>query len=331
LSSATVDPLFTDKKNGTSNVYLISHLQRHWNDIFNMPGCHQVIFISGTNSVVYNSLLALSACHLRLTSPSSQHYVAECFQQSLALKHYRKTLETPYNKLDQPTLDGLLLSTVLLNILAFGQQEYHKANADTNPIESWVFSQHEDRLGWLALQAGVKPLMLSMASRSMSYMDDSMLFLGPILFGEDRKIWPEIGRAPNLENVPQDWITFFGLRDPNTLDVFGHPVAALMHLRNLSPTPESVYLCFQFLWKLTPTFRQLLYERNERAMWIIGCWLGLMYRFGDIWWCYNRVVKDYHAICSFLRELKLPLRPGLEGKMWKVLVDELESCACPGT
>jgi|SRR5271154_1581921 len=119
-----------------------------------MPRSYEIISLSKSHSLVRNTILAITACHLRRVSPGIlQHRIAERFQHSLALQDYQRVLDTPREKLGRSGVDALLLSTVLLNILAFALPESETAGGggDHDPSTSWVFSPREDWLGWLAL------------------------------------------------------------------------------------------------------------------------------------------------------------------------------------
>jgi hypothetical protein len=76
-------------------------------------------------------------------------------------------------------------------------------------------------------------------------------------------------------------------------------------------------------------FRELIYHRDERALWLFGYWLGIMCRFKGMWWCERRVQRDYRAICLWLCKLRVTQRPGREGQLWGIMMDELQSATHP--
>lgn len=63
-------------------------------------------------------------------------------------------------------------------------------------------------------------------------------------------------------------------------------------------------------------FRALLCDRDERALWLLGYWLGLMSRFEGLWCCDKRVRRDYKAMRMWLEQAKVTIRPGVEGEHW---------------
>jgi len=331
LSAVIVVPFSSPSaKNGTSSIDLMQHFQRHWAEIFHMPRSHEIISLSKSNSLVRNTLLAITACHLRHVSPGIlQHRIAEHFQHSLALQDYQRVLDTPREKLGQSGVNALLLSAVLLNILAFALPESETAGGgnEPDPSTSWVFSPREDRLGWLALQAGLRPLLISMAA----YLDKTLSFLNLIFLGAEKENWALAVVSRGLEGVPEIWIKVFGLDGAScgcdcetTGDIFRSLVTVLVQLRDLEPIRLNAFKNLQFLGKVHPEFRALLYDRDERALWLFGYWLGLMCRFEGMWWCDKRVRRDYKAILMWLERLHLTERAGIEGKMWREMMKDFE-------
>ncbi|KAK7408243.1 hypothetical protein QQX98_009606 [Neonectria punicea] len=289
-----------------------------------MPFSQEIVSLSESHSLVRNTILAITACHLRHVSPGIIHHrVAEHFQQSLALQDYQTTLDTPRQELGQSDVDVLLLSAVLLNILALALPQ-----SETSELSnSWVFSPREDRLGWLALQAGLRPLIVSMAEENLNI---TLNFLGRLFLGEGTETLTVVPLTNSLEEVPKSWIRVFTLDcepDEDNVDlggVFRFPIAVILRLRDLKPIRLNALKNFAFLSKMKPEFRDLLYRRDERALWIFGYWLGLMRRFKGLWWCEERVNRDYQAILTWLGYLRLTDRPGSEGEMWEKMMKDLE-------
>jgi hypothetical protein len=353
LSAVTVVPFPSPSAaNGTSSLELMQHFQKHWVEIFDMPRSCEIIPLSQSYSHVRNTILTISACHLRHLAPDiPQHRVAEHFQQSLALQEYQKALDTPLEALGQPGVDALLVSAILLNILAFALPSYEDvSHKDPDPTTSWVFSPRKDRVGWLAMQAGLKPLLQA----TTKYLDKTLSFLATICFGLGHDKWEFVGVGEGLEQVPDTWIEVFELtsgecgcergilhhgaegtesgkandqaRD-RVGDVFRQPAKMLAELRTTMPTKASVFKYLQFVAKLEPHFRALLRDRDERALWLFGYWLGLMCRYNGLWWCDKRVRRDYKAIHMLLDQLHLTDRRAKEGAMWKEMMVDLDS-AC---
>ena len=314
-----------------------------------MPRSDALVSLSKSSPIVRNTILAITACHLRHVSPGVlSHRIAEHFQQSLALREYQKALYTPRKELGQSGVNGLMLSAILLNILAFVLPESETAAEDGEPNvdTSWIYSPHDDRLGWLLMQAGLRPLIKS----SLDYIEESMNFLNFIFLGTAEESWTPSVLQPGLSGVPEMWIEFFELQDfdydcdgkkersiyfsddQNSVavrsrlwDTYHVPVVILVRLRDLEPVRLNSLRNIQFLIKIGRDLRAMLYDRDERALWLFGYWLGLLHRFEGMWWCKERVRRDYKAIRIWLGQLHLTERPGLEGDRWREMMQEYDS------
>ncbi|KAF2833886.1 hypothetical protein CC86DRAFT_16255 [Ophiobolus disseminans] len=325
----STNPTWDCLGNGTPTIHLLQHCLAHWNEIFHLPRDQRLLSMSAANPLVERTFLAVTACHLRHVSPGAlQHRIADHYQQSLVLSHLRKLLTTPQEKLVQSDSDAVMLCATLLNVITFALPDSQSATAN-DPKSSWVFETHDECLGWLDLQIGLRPLLLSMST----YFDATIDFLGPIFFGPDRATWEFKKMAQAVDLIPQTWIDFFGFQDLTTQregscdqvgNVFRAPVLILAQLRNAEARPGNVYKSIQFLMKFHKECRALLRERDDRAMWLFGYWLGLLCRFEKIWWCKKRARRDYAAICMWLRERPLSQRPGDEGRAWQKMMAELE-------
>ncbi|KAB5514899.1 hypothetical protein GE09DRAFT_1264307 [Coniochaeta sp. 2T2.1] len=337
LGSVTIMPFMSPSAiNGTSSAYLVQHFVRDWADIFHIPRSTELLDLTKSNTLVLSTVLAISACHLRHKAPGLiQNRIAEHFQQFLALQRFQQLLKTPPKQLTKPNLEALLLCAQLLNMLAFALPESEESRHGPSPYTSWVFSLQKDRLGWLGLQAGVRPLLLSMGDR----IGESIPYLSLMLLGTevDRWSYRSMMHSPK-DVVPMLWMRVFELDDidgtcdfekqrPTRGEVYRAPITMLALLKRaaayLPAEEQNVFKDIQILGKLGPEFRALLYYRDERALWIFGYWLGLMGRFTEIWWCGKRVRRDYEAITMWLGELRLTERPGVEGELWRELLDEL--------
>jgi len=165
-------------------------------------------------------------------------------------------------------------------------------------------------------------------------LEKTVRFLDPIMFGHRRVGWTTSRKPQSFDIVPESWIRAFKLKnsssscdsetdaDPN--DSLRPAAIALAYLRGIDPQQSKIFLNLMFLTKIHGDFRLLLYKKDERAMWLFGYWLGLMCRYKGIWWCEQRVRRDYQAVCMFLDKLHLSERAGEDGLYWKDMMQELE-------
>ena len=259
----------------------------------------------------------------------AEHRIAEYFYQSLVIRDFQRALETPGKLLGQQGVNAMLLSAMLLNMIAFTLPQ-DPSGVENDPRSSWVFSSREDRLGWLTLQTGIRPLIQSLSA----YMEKTVGFLDPIMFGHRRAGWTDARKPQSLDIVPVTWVRAFKLKndssscdsnadaDPN--DVLRPATIALAYLRAIDPSQSRVFLNLMFLTKIHGDFRYLLYSNDERALWLFGYWLGLMCRYEGIWWCEQRVRRDYQAVCMWLDTLQLSKRAGDDRFCWDHMMRELK-------
>lgn len=247
----------------------------------------------------------------------SQHRISEHSYLSLALKQYKMILDKPRETLGQFGVESLLICAMLLNILTF---PLLKSGVEYDNSTSWVVGPYEDLKGWLALQAGMKPLIISATAQ----IHETRFIIGRTMFGCDGRNWPAPNFDLNLAVVPDTWTKAFDLGDSESIDVFGQPIAILRELQNIKPLRLNVFRNLLFVWKMSMRFRTMLYEKDERAVWLFGYWLGLLCRYEGAWWCDERARRDYQAISVFLDQLCLPERPGPEGETWTKMMIEFK-------
>ncbi|KAG4422537.1 hypothetical protein IFR04_004306 [Cadophora malorum] len=214
-------------------------------------------------------------------------------------------------------------------MVAFTLPHQERGDED-HPKSSWVFSSKEGRLGWLALQAGLRPLSISLSA----YTDKAVAFLDPIMFGQGRAGWREIHRYRRLDIVPETWIRAFKLNRDRSVygsnvtkqnGIFGPALIVLAVLRGIHPPQSMILFNWVLLLKIHGELRTLLYNKDARAMWLVGYWLGLMCRYKGIWWCERRVRRDYEAVRMWLQGLQLGERAGIEELYWEDLMQHLDN------
>jgi hypothetical protein len=213
------------------------------------------------------------------------------------------------------------MTSIFLNMLSFSILDEYEIS------DSWVFSKDDDRLDWFSLNMGLKPLLLA----TSEFRQDSLLrWMYDASDDEEHKFH---GEGWALDSVPSPWLKLCGLTDDSTPDhVFYEPVRILAEIKRLEPTLDSIFLYLGFFGKLDIEFRTLLVNQDERAMWIIGLWLGLLCRY-DFWWQRRRTRCDYSAIKLWLKgHIITGSHRGEEAQMWTELMRDLDmACRWPET
>ncbi|KAF2009107.1 hypothetical protein BU24DRAFT_90842 [Aaosphaeria arxii CBS 175.79] len=337
MSDVVVIPFeVLNAQDGTPCIHLIKHIQRNWEDIFHMCHSEEIIRLFKSEVLVRSAILALAACHLRHASPGViQHRVAEHFQQNVALEHYQRVIVTPRSDLSFAAAKTMVLSAILLNMLTFALTPAESDEVRNNDNSaSWIINNEENGLGWLVMQASLRVIMNSLMSKKV----EILRFLGPI-FSEDSKSWVFTQMHRGFEEIPGSWVKMFQLETqgdgcgPDDLvgspmrlsDVFGPSLIVLAHLKDLQPYPVNIYRHIQFLAKINPEIRRRMHNRDERALWMFGYWLGLVCKFRNIWWCEERARRDYETIRSYLIGKRLIERAGDEGEVWRKMMEQYET------
>jgi len=320
---------------GTRSDILLHHFQTNFSGgIFDMPAfTGSLLPMAARYAHVRSTILAVAASHLRHKAPAvKEHRLAEHYQQSLAIQAYQQALARPLAAHGQAGTDSLLMTAMLMNMLSFALpiDEDCPDGGEPDVGRSWVFSPREDRLGWLAVQMGLSPLLVA----TRPWRERS--FLAPIFRNSDDERLTLSGTWQRLNRVPVAWTALFGLdREaprPGTVApvsdndrLFRAPLRVLAEIRALEPDRRNVLRYFQFLGKLENEFRLLMYYREEKALWVFGMWLGLMCRFQGVWWCDRRTRRDFKAIRLWLHQVGVERRPGQEGMLWRQLIRDLDA------
>lgn len=301
---------------GTPRIILLKHFGTVFTALHSFgaesdPG--SIINLGLSHPHLLDAILAVSASHLRLHAPSpAEHRVAEHFQQKLAVKRLRTALEEP---LDQNSSDALLLSSMMLNLLAFSI-----VDPEAEVKDSWVFSKDPERLSWFSLQLGYKPLLQA----TRAYHGSSTM-LSWMFSSSDTPSRAYNGGPRALVDVPPHWLALCDLsrEDDTDENIFHEPIRILSMIKSLPPLPENYFLYLAFIGRLDFDFRNLLEDRDERALWTLGLWLGLMRRFG-FWWMNARTKLDHQAVVVWFEWRMKDKEHGKEA-MWKALMEDLRA------
>ncbi|RCI12028.1 hypothetical protein L249_1243 [Ophiocordyceps polyrhachis-furcata BCC 54312] len=276
----------------------------------------QLLALGNSQPFLLDTLLAVAASHLRHHSVVKQpSRLAEQSQGSLALNGFRAALQRPRD--DPKTAEAIVLTALFLNVLFFSAVE------DDDPAKSWIFSRQPDRLAWLSLQLGFKPLVMSTnAFRRDDVFTD--VFCLPQVFYYIRLCSRYTGLCSRTTAVfPLHWQHLFG-SDGHKGRVFHDPARVALHLSHIEPTCDNFFLYCKFfvVMDIELRFRDLLEREDERAVWLFGYWLGLLNRF-QFWWTGLRVRMEWTAIRLWLD------RRGVRGRSmtWIKLMRDLDTAA----
>lgn len=239
-----------------------------------------------------DAALAVAASHSRHQVIQKERYkIAECQQQLQTIPGFNEAMK---QSLNQELADALVLTSVFLGMLTFSCVD---VAADVR--DSWLFSNDPQALGWFSLNLGLKVLI----ERTASYQTNSILDW--MYTGSDNDAGTFYGNHSTAvnSNIPQHWREFLRLHSPEAMEVFGEPARFLAEIKELQPTPQFAPMYANFVGALDVEFRfrSLLLQRDERAIWLLGYWMGLLCRL-DCWWMRGRAQLEWQATCMWMEE-----------------------------
>jgi hypothetical protein len=328
---------------GTTTRHLMHHFLSNTRVILHVNELDRVVDMSKSHPLIRTVILALAASHLRAVSPGAgtatgqQHYhrIAEHFHQQVALEMYRTALVRPRHQVSADSVSALIMAASILNTLAISSMEHEGHDCPWVLIRSR--EERKKRNAWDSTQLDVLVLLVSFPE----HLPHALPFISDLFFrgNADRE---EFRIACGEQNfVPQDWAEAFDLvaREDcvvhladNRHSPYASLAMALAHLRELPRGDRGViYQTFQSLFKMSPGFKDLLCDRDERALWLLAYWLGMMRRLeAHLWWCRRRVEADYQAIVAWLGATQLSGRGEMGGPLWTGMMRQLRE-ATTGT
>lgn len=296
------------REHSTSIGHLLYHFSNNSAIIMGQPFAPELWDLACRHGFLLSTVLAVSACHLRHHSTNQgPHHMAELLQVLAAIRALQSTLALPLTK---ERADAVLCAAVMLNGINFASVTSQAASA------SWVFSNSPDRLDWLDWQLRFRKL----EEATFQFLESSLLW--PVMKAAGHGPITDRSNDMSLDHLPKTWRMLIG----DDYRSYYEPVRMLAELRMSEPLRSNALKYFGFVNKLGNGFRDLLFRRDHRAMWIFGYWLGLIGRL-NIWWCSRRVEQDWTAIVLFLRGEGLGQRPGDQGWMWQGLMVDLSKAS----
>jgi hypothetical protein len=297
------------------------HFRNHWPHILSAAaeGGQFLFPLFQTYPLVRLPILALTASHLRHMSPGViTHKVAQHYYQGQALSHYQIALDAPRELLGRSGVGSMLVCGFILNMLDMTLPEEEIWASAGDPARSWVFGRSENRLGWLTMHLGFQELLISL----VGHLENTRGLIGPLRAsaGGSQYIRSQADVTVSL-TLPDHWRQAFG-EGASSTNIYSPLLRCIADLRRCEPTQENTSIGLQLVTSMTPSFRTLLCLLDEKALWLIGYWLGLMSRFEGSWWFQARMRRDYTAIHMWLIQSKCTHRPGAEGRMWSQLMED---------
>jgi len=152
-----------------------------------------------------------------------------------------------------------------------------------------------------------------------AYLDKTLSFLGLIFLGAEKESWSFVRVGRGLEGYRRG-----GSRSSSWAALAAAVTETASSAARHNPSTAAASRACPLECVQEPPVPGESDERDERALQLFGYRLGLMCRFEGMWWCDKRVRRDYKAICMWLKLLHLTEQPGIEGEMWREMMEVFE-------
>ena len=254
-----------------------------------------------------HAVLATTILHDRALAGSLRPTTTECFHLSRSASLLGQKLSSTIKNEDR---DALWATAVYLCAMAI-------FNVNTSdPEEAWPLRlSHPMDFEWLNMQAGLKVIWnLAQVNRG-----DGMLATNENGL-EANCVYPDPPKS-GIAEVPQVLVDLCNLTQESEFSQSPYKVA-IQHLSVLLPiegSPHNILSFMVFAGGMTKEFRELLHEKDHRALLILAVWYSKL--FHSAWWMSPRARIECQAICRYLDRLNI------RGRAFKVVL-QIVKIAC---
>lgn len=194
-------------------------------------------------------------------------------------------------------IDALFSTFMLLPIR-------YSATDDHTPEKSWIFSMSNDDkpydlfAQWVFSCGGLEQIL----AKFNGYPQDSIWL--PVIRDSDDHLGTFSDVTPGTRGIPAPFVSLCELDDTSTPDnnPYHHPLRFLSALLRLDMSSAAFTKVATFMRVIRGSFKDLLLQKDRRALLILAFWFALLYR-TDQWWIQDRARTECQAICMFLELL----------------------------
>ncbi|KAK3700108.1 hypothetical protein LTR37_016111 [Vermiconidia calcicola] len=242
---------------------------------------------------VVHITLSLSMMHTRYitsrnpwtTTPSAK----EIFHHYHGTALFNRLLSQP---LEDSHRDPLWGTAALLGCITIGSIEARTAE------EAWPLkrSSPED-LDWLRMSDGKKEVW-----RIVDPLREDSVWRHALDYGANKDPLPYDHRVPELDLL-YPWLIKIYDFDPSSSehneDPYYTAASILVRLLELDCNHSTIMYFLSFLGHMDVRFRQLLHDKDPKALLLLSWWYGKMCQY-NVWWQSRRMVLEGQAICLYL-------------------------------
>jgi hypothetical protein len=234
-----------------------------------------------------HAVLALTLMHDRYlaTELSTKQTPSEAFHWFRSIALFNSKLSGPVQPSER---DALWATAALLGVIAFGYIE-----AET-PEEAWPLAPSSSLdLNWLKMSSGKKEIW----NITQPFRPDCVF--QPLAL-EFTSFLPT-PKGPGLEALPPELISLYGLDTTSTTDnnPYLDPASTLAKSLNSGSEYTTVLSFFSFVGHVSPAYRQLLEQKDPRALLLLAYFYTQVCQYRR-WWVRRRTMLECQAICTYL-------------------------------
>lgn len=240
-------------------------------------------------------VLTLTLMHDRYKSSSEPWKTEPSEKETFHCYHgtglFHKVLKQPLKDEDRDPLWG---AAALLGAITIASIEA------VTPEEAWPLKPPSPTdLDWLRMSDGKKEVW-----RLVDPLREDSVWRHALDYESHKDPVPYDHPAPEL-NLLYPFLTkiydFDPLTGGNDNDPYHTAASILVRLLELDCNHSTIMYFLSFLGHMDMRFRQLLHEKDPKAMLLLSWWYGKMCQY-NVWWCSRRMKLEGQAICLYLEQ-----------------------------
>ncbi|KAL1959040.1 hypothetical protein VTO42DRAFT_3281 [Malbranchea cinnamomea] len=258
---------------------------------------NKVLRLGFTSPHLMHTLIATSITHLQWLVPTyTPKTLSAAHHWQRAISLFRQELNSSRQR-EKDDIDSLISTCMLLAVYYF--------TVDDHSLEaSWIFSSEpgSERKGlfadWLFFDGGLEYLF----AKVRGFPENSIWL--PVIKDSDDHRGTFSNIKPGIQGIPTPFVDLCELDETSTPDnnAYHAPLRILSALLMLDVSSAAYTKVVTFLGTITGRYRELLLQKEPKALLILAYWLALMCRV-DQWWVQNRARIECQAICMYLEHL----------------------------
>ncbi|KAK4541582.1 hypothetical protein LTR36_007879 [Oleoguttula mirabilis] len=168
----------------------------------------------------------------------------------------------------------------------------------TTPEESWPLAPSSPSdLDWLRMSDGKKEVW-----RLADPTREDSIWRSALQFDYKKAPTPQTYRRPEVETLIPHLTDLYGVDDlsKEAGDPYHTAASIIMRLLPIQCTHSTILYFLSFLGHMDPAFKQLLHQKDPKAMLLLAWWHAKLLDY-SAWWLQRRATLECKAICMYLQ------------------------------